>query len=140
MHPLLLLSSPRANSPESIAPCVLWLPWNTREHPAALPGQLSTVLPYLPRLPTATTSSRPARPPHADLMRALQRAPGGLLLVPTDDSLLQLLNTTAPGDWLADSTFLRQLLARHTILAASQPVRGPDACLAWLGVRVEGAV
>lgn len=59
--------------------------------------------------------------PCPDLMRALQRAPGGLLLVPTDDSLLQLLNTTAPGDWLADSTFLRQLLARHTILAASQP-------------------
>lgn len=72
-------------------------------------------------------------PPLADLLRALQRAPGGLLLVPTDDSLLAMLNATAPGDWMADNTFLRQLVARHTILAAGQPVRGPNRGCMWLG-------
>ncbi|KAL4425561.1 hypothetical protein ABPG75_009577 [Micractinium tetrahymenae] len=59
--------------------------------------------------------------PCPDLIRTLQRAPGGMLLVPTDDSLLALFNSTAAGDWLADTTFMKQLLARHTILAASQP-------------------
>ena len=62
--------------------------------------------------------------PCPDLITALQSGSGGLLLVPTDDSLLAAvdqLNAT-DLDWLSDTALLQQLLARHVILTASQTV------------------
>jgi len=59
--------------------------------------------------------------PCPDLITALEKG-GGMLLVPTDDALLEMMNATSAGDWLSDEALLRQVLARHTILTQNQPV------------------
>lgn len=66
--------------------------------------------------------------PCPDLITSLQRG-GGLLLVPTDESLLAALqavaNTTEPGDLLDNRALLTQVLASHAILAENLPGKLP---------------
>lgn len=73
--------------------------------------------------------------PCPDLIKALE-TDGGMLLVPTDDSLLEHLNTTA--GWMADTALLRQLLARHVMLTQNQPrKRQPVPSLAGTAAATE---
>ena len=83
--------------------------------------------------------------PCVDLIAALEDAAGGggVLLVPTDDTLLaaeKALNATATtADWLSDPVVLQALLARHTVLAASQGTKlsGDQLLLATTRVSTE---